>query len=245
MKNICLIVEYLGTNYKGFQRQKNGITVQAVLEEAIFNAVGQRVTLTASGRTDAGVHAVGQAVNFFTNCTVPPEKLSIAINFHLPADISVIKSFEVPPKFNARFSAKKKEYVYRICTNKHMSVFEGNRAMHYPYKVDYEVLKCALVKICGTHDFSSFMKTGGQVEDTVRTIYKADYKLDKKGILTLKFIGNGFLYNMVRILVGTILEISSGKLAVNVLDELLKGGRRPLAGKTAPACGLYLNKVWY
>ena len=241
--NIGLVIEYIGTNYCGFQRQKNGITVQEVLENAIEMATAQKSTITASGRTDTGVHALGQVVNFKTNTTIAPEKLAIVINLHLPKDVKVLKSFVVDDEFNSRFDAKEKTYVYRVCNDENMSVFKENRALHFPKKLDINKMKMAAKKLVGEHDFSSFMATGSSVKSTVRTIKKVSIYEENKDIV-FEISGNGFLYNMVRIIVGTLLDIGSGKKEDNI-SELLLGGRRKMAGKTVGAQGLYLKEVLY
>ena len=241
--NIGLVIEYIGTNYCGFQKQKNGITVQEVLENAIEKATAQKSVITASGRTDTGVHALGQVVNFKTNTTIAPEKLSIVINLHLPKDIRVLKSFVVREDFNARFDAVEKTYVYRVCNSENMSVFEENRALHFPKKLDIKKMQNAAKKLVGEHDFSSFMATGSAVKTTVRTIKKLSIYEEKNDIV-FEITGNGFLYNMVRIIVGTLLDIGSLKKEDNI-EELLLGGRRKMAGKTVGASGLYLKEVLY
>ena len=241
--NIGLIIEYIGTNYCGFQRQKNGITVQEVLENAIERATAQKSVITASGRTDTGVHAMGQVVNFQTNTTIAPEKLAIVINLHLPSDVRVLKSFVVRDDFNSRYDAVEKTYIYRVCNAENMSVFETNRALHFPKKLDLKLMENAAKKLVGEHDFSSFMATGSSVKSTVRTIKKMSIYKEKDNII-FEITGNGFLYNMVRIIVGTLLDIGCGKKQDNI-EELLLGGRRKMAGKTVGASGLYLKEVLY
>ena len=241
--NIGLIIEYIGTNYCGFQRQKNGITVQEVLENAIERATAQKSVITASGRTDTGVHAMGQVVNFQTNTTIAPEKLAIVINLHLPSDVRVLKSFVVRDDFNSRYDAVEKTYIYKVCNAENMSVFEMNRALHFPKKLDIKLMENAAKKLVGEHDFSSFMATGSSVKSTVRTIKKMSIYKEKDNII-FEITGNGFLYNMVRIIVGTLLDIGCGKKQDNI-EELLLGGRRKMAGKTVGASGLYLKEVLY
>lgn len=241
--NIGLVVEYIGTNYCGFQKQKNGITIQEVLETAIEKATAQKTTIVASGRTDTGVHALGQVVNFKTDTTIAPEKLAIVINFHLPEDVKVVKSFLVSDDFNARFDATEKTYVYRVCNAENMSVFKINRALHFPKKLDIKLMENAAKKLVGEHDFSSFMASGSSVKTTVRTIKKLSIFKENDDII-FEITGNGFLYNMVRIIVGTLLDIGSGKKQDNI-EELLLGCRRKMAGKTVGAQGLYLKEVLY
>ena len=245
MKNICLIIEYLGKNYCGYQVQKNGISIQQVLEESIENATGEKVTTYASGRTDSGVNALGQVVNFETNATIAPEKMAICINRFLPEDIRVIKSFEVAADFNSRFSAKSKTYEYRVVNGRPLSVFEKNRYAEFNYTLDFDKLKMACDKIIGEHDFKSFMASKSNIkENTVRTVY--NFGFERQGdhiIFTIK--GNGFLYNMVRIIVGTVLDIARGQLDISAIDQMFSGSQRSKGGKTAPAEGLYLKEVEY
>lgn len=245
MKNICLIIEYLGKNYCGYQVQKNGISIQQVLEESIENAIGEKVITYASGRTDSGVNALGQVVNFQTNTGITPEKIAICINRFLPDDIRVTKSFEVDSGFNSRFSAKSKTYEYRVVNGRPLSVFEKGRFAEINYTLDFELLEKACAKIIGEHDFSSFMASKSNIkENTVRTVY--DFSFERQGdYIIFSITGNGFLYNMVRIIVGTVLDIARGQLDISIIDEMLQGKLRAKGGKTAPACGLYLKQVEY
>lgn len=244
MKNICLILEYLGTNYCGFQRQKNGLTIQEVLENTIEECLGEKCKTYPSGRTDAGVHALGQVVNFFTSTTVQPEKISVVLNLKLPKDIRVVKSFEVDSTFNSRKSAKSKTYIYKIFTGRELSVFDHGRALFCYYKLDFDKMIEACKLIEGEHDFSSFVASNATTKTTVRTIYKAT--LEKQGDwLTFSVTGNGFLYNMVRILVGSLIEIGRGKLSLEEFKKVLLGNARHKAGKTVSPDGLYLKEVEY
>ncbi len=244
MKNICLVIEYIGTKYAGFQRQKNGLSVQEVLEKAINLATGEHVKLTPSGRTDAGVHAFNQVVNFMSNTTIPINKLKIPINFHLPKDIRVKEALIVSDNFNSRQSAKKKTYVYKIYNGQDFSVFDEDRVLHYPYTLDHDLLKKGAEKVLGTHDFSAFVKSNASTKTTVRTIFASYFTFDGKYI-TYHITGNGFLYNMVRIIVGTLLNVGRGKLSIDEFEKLLNGGQRQKSGKTVSACGLYLDSVEY
>lgn len=245
MKNICLILEYIGSNYCGYQKQLNGISIQQKLEEAIAQATGQNVTSYASGRTDAGVHSLGQVVNFETDTTISPDKLALCINRYLPEDIRVVKSYEVDSGFNSRFSAKSKTYEYKVVVNRPLSVFEKGLALECGYDLDLDLMHKACSKVVGEHDFSSFMASKSNIkENTVRTIFAFDFRQDGDMII-FAITGNGFLYNMVRILVGTMIDIARGKMDISILDDLLQGGARTKAGKTVPPDGLYLKKVEY
>lgn len=244
MKNICLILEYLGTNYCGFQRQKNGVSIQEVLENTLKEVTGEETKTYPSGRTDAGVHAMGQVVNFFTSSTIQPEKFTVVLNLKLPKDIRVKRSFEVDLNFNARKSAKQKTYIYKIYTGEVLSAFDQGRCLFCGYKLNLAQMNEACKKLEGEHDFSAFVASNATTKTTVRTIYSAS--LIKEGeYLTFSVTGNGFLYNMVRIIVGTLIEIGRGKIHLKTLEELLKGGNRTCAGKTVSPDGLYLKEVKY
>ncbi len=245
MKNICLIIEYLGKNYCGYQKQINGITIQSVLEDAIEKALGKRVDTYASGRTDSGVNALAQVVNFESDTTILMDKIPLCINRHLPDDIRVISASEKPSDFNSRFSAKSKTYEYRIINGRPLSVFEKGRAVEYTYKLDFDLLQKACDKITGEHDFSSFMASKSNIKDnTIRTVYELTYTYIDNA-LTFTIRGNGFLYNMVRIIIGTVLDIARGQLSLDIIDKLFEGKTRQKAGITMPAEGLYLKKVEY
>lgn len=244
MKNISLSIEYLGTNYCGFQRQKNGLSIQEVLEEAIFEATKEKVSLTPSGRTDAGVHALGQVANFMYKGSIPTSKLKIVINHHLPKDIRVVDAKERDLGFNARKSAKRKTYLYKIYTGETMSVFDEDRALHYPRQLDLKLLDRCAKALVGEHDFSSYVASGASTSTTIRTIYSATFKQNGE-YLFFHITGNGFLYNMVRILVGTMLEVGTRKRTFESFENSLSGGKRCDVGRTAKACGLYLESVEY
>ncbi len=244
MKNIRLDVSYVGTSYCGFQRQKNGITIQELLEKAIFQATGEKSTTYMSGRTDSGVHAICQVVNFHTSCTIPPDKMYIALNQFLPNDIRVMKSGEVPAYFHARKSAKSKTYMYRIYLGDVLPALDDNRVLLVKRKIDFDVLSTACKMIEGEHDFRAFMSTGSSATSTIRTIYDCHF-LRRDSYVDFYITGNGFLYNMVRIIMGTLIDISTGKSTIDTLHHLLEGGDRKNAGKTLPPHALYLLSVGY
>ena len=244
MKNICLVLEYVGTNYCGFQKQKNGISIQQILENAISLVTKENTKTYPSGRTDAGVHALGQVVNFHTNSKIPPDKFFFLLNNILPKDIRVLKSFEVPNDFHSRKSAKSKTYIYKIYNGKNFSVFDEDRVLFYKKPLDFELLQKGAELIKGTHNFSAFVSSNATTKTTVRTIYRSTFQ--KKGDYFIYCIkGNGFLYNMVRILVGTLLEVGSKKRSFDNLKSLLNGEDRNKSGKTVSPCGLYLKEVNY
>ena len=244
MKYIYAEIEYIGTNYNGFQSQTNGITIESVLTQAIYNATGEKVKVVGSGRTDAGVHALGQAINFHINCDIPSFALAKVINKFLPNDVRIIRTMQVDDQFNARYSAKKKTYLYKVYLGDDISVFDKNFYGVYSYNINKELLKKSLLQLIGTHNFKAFMSSGSQVKDTVRTIYSTKVKTTKNTV-SIEITGNGFLYNMVRIIVGTVLDIAAGRLPTDTIKNMLASGDRKLGGRTFVPCGLYLKKVCY
>ncbi len=244
MKRILLSVEYDGTAYAGWQRQQNGLAVQQVLEETLALACGHPVTVTGSSRTDAGVHALAQQVHFDTGCSIPPEKYPFVLNTMLPADIRVHSGREVPPDFHARFLACGKTYTYRILNARHGSALYRNLCWHVPVPLDTAPMRDALPTLSGTHDFVAFQASGGTAKTTIRTMDCAD--LTREGErLTLIVSGNAFLYNMVRIIAGTLVEIGLGRLAPDSFARAIESGNRLDLGMTAPPHGLELTQVRY
>ena len=243
MRNIALFLTYEGTAYHGWQMQKNLPTIQETMEKAISMVVGHPVHVTGCGRTDAGVHAKCYVANFRTTSTIPCDRLPYALNTHLPVDIVVTKAFEVHEDFNAIGSCARKEYTYIIYNSRVRDPFYVNRAWFYPKHLDEKVLQAAADQFVGTHDFAAVRSVGTDVKSTVRTVYY--YNVERHGdIIELKVCANGFLYNMVRIIVGTLLEMSEGKISPERLADAVATGKRELAGRTAPAEGLYLNRVF-
>jgi len=239
------IVSYDGTHFSGYQVQPNKRTVQSEIEAALKKLHrGQSIRIHASGRTDAYVHAVGQVIHFDTTLTIPPEKWPYALNSLLPNDIVVLEAEHVADQFHARFDAIKKEYRYKLSTQKMIDVFKRDYTYHFPYKLDLDSMRQACLHLCGTHDFTSFCVAKTEVEDKVRTIYSIEI-VEKGTDLIFCFTGNGFLYNMVRILMGTLLEVGQGKKTPDQIPYILEGKDRNLSGKTAPGHGLYLWKVYY
>lgn len=244
MRNIKLIIEYDGASYHGWQRQDNALSVQEVMEKAITRLTGVECSLNASGRTDVGVHAIGQVANFITQSTVPADRFSYAINSLLPVDIVVKKSEQVPMAFHSRFSAKGKKYKYIILNSPIRSALMRNRAYFVPEILDLDAMKEALQHFKGEHDFVAFMASGSSVKSTVRTVF--DISLERDGdLIELKISGNGFLYNMVRIIAGTLVEVGKGKIKPSQIQTIIKARNRKMAGITAPAHGLYLVEVYY
>ena len=239
------IIAYDGSGFSGYQVQPNKRTVQLELETALAKLhKGTHVKVTASGRTDAGVHAKGQVIHFDSPLAIPEERWVIALNSLLPEDVSVISVEKVDHSFHARFSAVGKEYRYLLYLSDRRDPFQRNFAVQYPYSLNLQAMKEASQFFLGTHDFTSFCASNTDVEDKVRTIQTIEC-LEDRNMLMLRFVGNGFLYNMVRILVGTLLEVGSGRLEPADISTILEAKDRRLAGKTAPAHGLYLWEVYY
>lgn len=244
MRRIRLIISYDGTKYVGWQMQPNGVSVQELLEKALLELTGEQIRVEGSGRTDSGVHARAQVAHFDTNVRMAADKFAIAMNMHLPDDIRVLYSEECNPSFHARFSAKKKEYAYTIQLGAHADVFSRLTSLHLHYKPDIEAMQEAANTVLGTHDFNAFKCSGSNMENTVRTVTKSEWTQNGP-FLTYTVEGNGFLYNMVRILVGTMLEIGSGKRPASDMQKAIESGDRKMAGATAPAHGLCLMRVVY
>ncbi len=244
---VLIEIEYFGKNYAGWQVQKNAETVQNVLNENLTKLLKQEIKVCGSGRTDSGVHAIGQKAHFdyIGNFSIP--KIPLAVNSTLPNDIRVKSAKVVDDDFHARFSAKKKTYIYKLyCSNISSPIRENTHTQVRAdiSKIDMEAMENAMKSLVGTHDFLGFSSTGSQVESTIRTIYSASIK--KVGDeLIFSITGNGFLYNMVRIIVGTVVTIGLKKLPPNAVSEVIINKNRNLAGKTYPAVGLYLASVDY
>ena len=244
MKRILLTVEYDGSAYTGWQRQINGLAVQQVLEEALSQACARPVTVTGSSRTDAGVHARMQMVHFDTSASIPPDKYPFVLNNLLPPDIRVQAAREVPAGFHARFLTSGKTYTYRILNNRHGSALLRNTHWHIPVLLDVPAMRDALSFLPGTHDFAAFQASGGSARTTVRTIDRAELLADGPEI-TLLISGNAFLYNMVRIIAGTLMEVGLHKREADAFSRAFVSLSRLDLGMTAPPCGLELTEVRY
>lgn len=244
MKNIALRLRYDGSSYHGWQVQKNAITVAQTMEEALAKVCGERVKLTGCGRTDAGVHALRYCANFHSDCTVPVDRMPLAVNSRLPDDIAVVDAVEVPDDFNAIGSCVKKEYVYKILNSRIPDPFLADRVCFYPQRLDISLMQAAACAFEGTHDFKAVRSEGTQTKTTVRTVYWC--RAEKDGdLITVSICANGFLYNMCRAMVGTMVYASYGKLIPEEIPALLEKRDRRLTGPTMPPQGLYLNRVWY
>lgn len=241
---IMLVLQYDGTNFCGWQVQPGLRTVQGELENAVFSLTGERVSVIASGRTDSGVHARGQVAHFDTNSTIPPENFCRALNVLLPSDVKVIKSELAPENFHSRFSAKKKTYIYRFYKSSVELPLYSRYACRIDEKTDETAMNQAAQALVGTHDFKCFMSSGSDVKNTVRTIYEC--RIYKNGdLLELKVCGNGFLYNMVRAIAGTLYFVGLGKSSVKSVKAAIESKDRFFAGKTMPPQGLTLEEVFY
>ena len=237
-------IEYDGTAYAGWQRQENALAVQQVIEEALTKLTRARVVIAGASRTDAGVHALGQTAHFDTESRIPPDKYAFALNTMLPADIRIRKSEAVSEDFHARFSNKGKRYRYLIYQSPHAGALNRNTHAHVIYPLDDEKMRRELTALIGTHDFAAFAASGSVVKDTVRTIYSAS--LTRRGDeLELLVEGSGFLYNMVRIIAGTLISVGAGRLEEGAFARAIQSGNRLDLGVTAPAHGLTLMEVYY
>lgn len=243
---LALELCYDGSAYHGWQTQKNAVTVQETLSKAIERATGAWPSpeLSGCGRTDAGVSAAGYIASFRTDMKIPPDRFPMAIHAFLPPDISVRRAMVVPNGFHARFSCIRKEYVYRLYHSFLPHPFERNYAAFRPYPFNVELMKTAAEELCGTHDFSAFCASGSSVKSSVRTVYYCNVTGDAEHV-EIRISADGFLYNMVRIVAGTLVAISEGKLPPDAIPKLLTSGDRTSAGITLPPCGLRLEKVWY
>lgn len=245
MPRIKATIQYCGCNYSGFQVQPNAVTVEEKLETALNQVYGTQINVVASGRTDSGVHAVGQVIHFdVPNASLPCEKLAFAVARFLPNDISIICAEEVDADFHARYSCKLKTYKYRLICSEVNLPLEYGRAWIYEYRLDIDKMKEAAKYFIGEHDFKAFMASGSSVKSTVRTITRLDICVNGDCI---EFIvsANGFLYNMVRIIIGTLVDVGRGRIDISEVEQIVNSGERARAGKTAPPEGLYLMSAEY
>ncbi|WP_313342663.1 tRNA pseudouridine(38-40) synthase TruA [Sedimentibacter sp.] len=244
VRNIKLKISYDGTQYHGWQTQLNRATVQETIEHAICIIMKQKVNLIGSGRTDSGVHALGQVANFTADTNIPEEKIRIALNSVLPNDIRIVDSMDVPIEFNSRFDAHDKTYMYQIYNDRVWDPFYSRYSCFVPVRLEFDKMKVAIEYLVGTHDFKGFMAAGSDVKTSIRTVYET--KLIKENQLIRFYInGNGFLYNMVRIIAGTLIDIGKGTKSINCIEEAIINKDRTLLGQTAHAQGLFLMNVNY
>ncbi|MGL5329419.1 MAG: tRNA pseudouridine(38-40) synthase TruA [Peptostreptococcaceae bacterium] len=243
MRNLKIKIQYNGANYCGWQKQPDSLGIQGTIEKAIYEITKEEVKITGSGRTDAGVHALGQIANFKLESSIPAEKLPNALNAKLPKDIVIIDCEEVDLEFHSRYSAKGKRYKYLIYNSPYRSPIYKDISYHVRYDLDFEKMCKEAKSLIGTHDFKGFMSSGSSVIDTVRTIYDIEITKNEE-LITIEVEGNGFLYNMVRIIVGTLVDIGRGRIN-DCLFEIINSKSRSKTGHTAPAHGLFLKKVDY
>lgn len=244
MKRIKLTVAYDGTNYCGWQVQPNGITIEEVLNRALSRLTGEEIRVIGASRTDSGVHARGNVAVFDSNTSIPPERITYALNQYLPEDIAVVRSEEVPADWHPRYCDCTKTYEYHILNAEVPDPTRRLTTYFVSYKLDLAKMQQAAEYLVGMHDFASFCNIHTDVEDTVRTIYELQV-LKKEDELTIRIRGNGFLYNMVRIIVGTLLRVGRGFYTPEQVKEILEARDRQAAGVTAPPQGLMLLEIVY
>ena len=242
-KRIKLVVAYDGTNYCGWQVQPNGETIEGVLNRELSSLLGEDIKVTGASRTDSGVHSLGNVAIFDTDTRIPPEKISYALNIRLPEDIVVQDSCEVAPDFHPRHCNSRKTYEYRILTRRFAMPTRRLDTYFYHRPLDVERMQQAARYLKGTHDFKSFCSVNTVVEDTVRTIYTLQVIKDADDIITIRVQGSGFLYNMVRILAGTLIQVGIGAMEPEQMTEILEAKDRSASGPTAPAQGLTMMGI--
>ena len=244
MKRLLITIKYDGSAYHGWQVQSNAVTVQEVFQNAVEKVFGKRLDVKGCSRTDSGVHANMYCLSIDTDMNIENENVVLALNTFLPKDIAAVSCKEVDADFHPRYSCKSKEYVYKIYNGKIRNPFLEKYAFHYRYPIDVELLNSEAQAFVGTHDFSGFCSVKSDVEDTVRTVKSISvYREDE--MVYIKVEADGFLYNMVRIMVGTLLFINEGKIKNGELSAVIESKNRNKAGKTAQPQGLYLNKINY
>lgn len=241
---VKLVVAYEGTNYCGWQIQPNGITIEQVLNETLSSLLGEEITVTGASRTDAGVHSLGNVVVFETHTKMPAEKISFALNQRLPEDIVVQESCQVPEDFHPRFSKSRKTYEYRILNCRFRQPLERRTSYFYHYPLDVSAMQKAAAYLVGEHDFTSFASVHAQTNTYVRMIYALDV-VREGDMIRIRVQGNGFLYNMVRIIAGTLIQVGAGIKKPEDMESILAGKDRELAGPTAPAHGLTMIGLEY
>jgi len=245
MRNIKLLIEYDGTNYLGWQVQPKGATIQGILEERLGLLTGEKTRLFGSGRTDSGVHAIGQVAHFKTESSMETHRMQRALNSLLPPDIMIQKMEEVEESFHARKHSKSKVYEYRILNRDLRSVFHRGYVWHIPQRLDFKEMGKATQYLTGEHDFSSFRSVGSPTRTTVRKVTRAEWKRGRSGLVRFEIEANGFLKQMVRAIIGTLVEVGKGKMSAVEFRRILESKERSKAGPTAPAHGLFLKEVKY
>ena len=244
MRNIKLTIEYDGKEFNGWQKQPNKLNIQGTIEKALEEITGETIELNASGRTDAGVHAYGQVANFKTNSSLPVEKFAIAVNSKIKKSMVIKKAEEVDDSLHARYNCKEKTYRYVINNSEYGTAIYRNLECYIPQKLNVSDMQKAIKHFIGEHDFKAFKSSGTSSKSSVRTIYNAVIKQEDDKII-IELTGNGFLYNMVRIISGTLVDVGLGKIKPEEIPEIIESKDRQRAGKTLPPQGLYLLEVKY
>lgn len=244
MRNIALRLAYDGTRYHGWQVQKKDISVAETLEKALTKICEQPIKVVGCGRTDAGVHALRYCANFKTDCSIPTDRIPLAVNSLLPFDIAAIDAVEAPEDFNSILSCIQKEYIYKIHNSRIRDPFLTNRTCFFPSVLDVELMKQAAACFVGTHDFRAVRSLGTETKTTVRTIHWCDIEAEDS-LISMRICADGFLYNMVRAIMGTVVYAGLGKIEPADIPALLEAGDRRLTGPTMPPQGLYMSRVWY
>lgn len=244
--NIALILSYDGTAYHGWQIQKNGITLQEVVQQALLQLHGVPCSLSGVGRTDAGVHARNYVANYrIEKCTIPMERMPLAVNAYLPPDVAIRAAAIVPDAFDARFHCVRKEYAYDIYPQRIRQPFLERYAYRTNFALDITAMQVAAREFVGKQDFAAVRAVGTPVSSTVRTIFHCDVTEQPNGCLRITVCGDGFLYNMVRIIAGTLLYAGAGKLSAQDIRNALDAGERDQTGPTLPPQGLFMQRLWY
>lgn len=242
--NIAVVLSYDGTAYNGWQVQKNGPSIQESMETAIQRLLGQKTHVSGVGRTDSGVHARRYVASFKADCTIPMDRLPYALNSFLPPDIAVSGAVQVPDAFDARFDCTKKEYAYYIFPSTLRNPFHARYAYRYNYPLDIVRMQEGAQRFVGRQDFAAVRSQGTPVKSTVRTIFWCEVE-PVDDLIRIRVCGDGFLYNMVRAIAGTLTYVGGGKLTPDDVSAILRAGDREQAGPTLPACGLFMNRLWY
>lgn len=244
MRNIKISLEYDGTNYAGWQRQNNAPTIEGEIEKALYKLTGKKIEVIGAGRTDAGVHSKMYVANFLIECNIAPNDFCRAINSQLPSDIIILKSEEVDMSYHARYMSKGKRYSYTINNSMQCHAIGRQYVFYYPYKINIEAMKQATCFIIGTQDFAAFRNKGSSAITTIRTI--SEIKItNQNDMIIFEITANGFLYKMVRIIVGTLLKVGRGLIKPQDVEAIIKSKDRTKAGESVPAKGLCLEELYY
>lgn len=245
MRNIKLVIEYDGSEYHGWQRQPGGPTVQETIESTLREITGEKIIIYGSGRTDSGVHALGQVANFNTESRITAEELQKGLNSMLPNDIVILNSEEAPPEFHAQFSSKSKTYIYKVLNRPYGSALMRKRVWHVPYSLSVDAMSEAASGLIGEHDFSAFAQAATEVKSKVRTVISAEFNNRGEDIFEFTIEADGFLKRMVRLIVGTLVQVGKGRLTPTEFAEILNSGSKNKFVLAAPPSGLYLKEVKY